>query len=369
MALGYNDPLYQQGITQFANETGWYLDMTTTYYGTKPEHWKGDGIITHYVHNRPDLFNWIRKQKVPVTSVNADEAPYWSGTVQDHHKTGELAADHLLECRLTNFAYFRCSDLHANEERQKAFVRKLNTEGFVSHLLDWRPLISKKHTVRYLGQMVKKVGTPLGIFCQSDHRAITLYSACEEVGLNIPSDVAILGVGNNQLLCDFARIPLSSIDVGMHQAGWRCALLLHELMSGGTPPKEPIIIPPVGLIKRLSSNIVQVPHPQVAEAIRYINENFVLPINSNDVIRQLSMTRCGIERAFKKHIGHSIAEEIMRLRIERAKYLLHSTKQKLADIALASGFSSYIHFATAFRRIAGMSISEYVSRQNNLLNL
>ena len=174
MMLAYNDPLYHQGITQFANEASWHLDMTATYYGAKPEHWRGDGIITHYVQNRPDLTDWILKQKLPITSVNADEVPYWPGAAQDHDTTGKLAAEHFLACRLTNFAYFRCSDLKANEERQKAFTRNLAKAGFTPHLLDWRPQVSKGHTLRYLGKKIKKLGTPLGIFCQSDHRAITL---------------------------------------------------------------------------------------------------------------------------------------------------------------------------------------------------
>ena len=359
MALAYNDPQYHRGIVEYANEAEWELDMTVAYYGTEPVHWKGDGVITHYLATRPNLMDWVQKQSVPVVSINADEVNNWPGTVPDHEKCGKLAAEYFDSLGLENYVFFRCSDIISIEGRQKAFFETARQNGGNIFLLDWRKHVSKKDSIAQLGQVIKKLPKPLGILSQSDHRAATLFNACEEAAVSIPQDVAILGVGNNATLCDFARVPLSSVDIDMSGVARQAAVLLDQLMQGKTISQRVQIIPPVGIVPRRSTKIMHISHPQVMEAVNFILDHFTRPINVSDVVRHVKMSRAGLNRLFEFHVGRSIASELLRVRINHAKQLLAAGDKKIGDVAMESGFSSYIHFAKAFRRMTKVSATEY----------
>ena len=359
MALAYNDPLFQQGIIEYAARVGWELDMSITYYGTVPVHWKGDGIITHYLSGRQPILAWVRKQKVPIVSLNADEVPYWPGSAPDHRACSLLAVEHFLSLGFKNLAYFRCSDQAAAIYRQKAFFEEIAKRGGTVHLLDWRILSTKRNPVTLLGKKIAVLPTPLGIFCQSDHRAPILFNAIQAIGLRVPADIAILAVGNNEKLCNLANVPLSSIDIDLPGVAREGAALLDRMMRNEKPPQQPIIVPPTGIVRRQSTIAAHTGHPKVNEAIQFIISNFTEPINANTVIRHVGMSRAGLSRLFESHLGLSISEIILRTRVEQVKYELLATDRKVYEICEAAGFSSYIHFAKAFYRHQGCTASEY----------
>jgi len=359
MALAYNDPLYQQGIIEYASQVGWALDLSIAYYGKVPIHWKGDGILTHYLSGRQPILDWVRKQKVPVVSINADEAPYWSGSVADHRACGLLAAEHFLSLGFKNFAYFRCSDQNSVITRQKVFTEEIVRCGGIVHLLDWRNLSTKRNPVVQLGKSIEKLPKPLGIFCQSDHRSPILFAAIQEIGLHVPDDIAILGVGNNEKLCNLANVSLSSIDIDLPGIAREGAALLDRIMRNEKQPQRLIVVPPVGIVRRQSTLAVHSGHPKVNEAMRFIISNFSGPINANAVIKHVDMSRAGLSRLFETHLGHSISEMILQMRMEQVKHELCTTDQKVYEICAAAGFSSYIQFTKAFYRHQGCTATEF----------
>lgn len=358
-ALAYNDPLYHQAITQYAYEAGWELDLTVAYYGTEPIHWRGDGILTHYLPNRPELMAWVRRQRVPVVSINADEVPYWPGTAPDHKKCGLMAADYFFSLGITDCAFFRCSNQASITGRQEAFRQAVQRRGGTFHLLDWRRDLNKHLTTAGLAKKIARLPVPLGVFCQSDHRAASLFNACETAGRSVPEEIAILGAGNNEALCNLSRVPLSSVDTDMKQIARQGATMLESLMRGQPIPSSPILLPPIGIVSRKSTAVVRAGHPVVAEALYYIMTHSTRPINANDVIRHAGVSRDWLSRLFKIHVGHSVSEELLRVRIHHAKYLLQSTDKKVAEIALEAGFTSYIHFAKSFHRHTGVTATDF----------
>ncbi|HBT75582.1 MAG TPA: hypothetical protein DEB39_01360 [Planctomycetaceae bacterium] len=360
-ALAYNDPLYHQGVTQFAHEAEWELDMTVAYYGSEPVHWKGDGIITHYLASRPGLMKWVRRQHVPVVSINADEVAFWPGTAPDHEQCGRMAADYFFALGITELAFFRCSDQVSIQGRQRSFQEAVARRGGTFHLLDWRETTVEGRSTARLANMIAGLPVPLGIFCQSDHRAAALFNACEAAGRGVPEEIAILGVGNNETLCEFSRVPLSSVDTDMKAIAREGAAMLDRMMRGESSPKTPILFPPIGLVSRKSTAVVRAAHPQVAEALYFIVTHFAHPINATDVIRHIGASRDWLSRLFRKHVGRSISEELLRVRIEQAKYLLLSTDKKIAEIAKETGFTSYVHFAKSFLRAVGSPATEFVA--------
>lgn len=141
--------------------------------------------------------------------------------------------------------------------------------------------------------------------------------------------------------------------------GYRGAELLDQLMHGIRPPKEPVRIPPKGLITRKSSDLLAVNHPGVARCLRFLWDNCHKPICVDDLARVAAMSRSGLHQAFIEHIGRPPGTELHRVRIESAKKLLTQTKMKLEEIAEQSGYQSANSFWVAFRQATGISPKQY----------
>ncbi|NOX54049.1 MAG: helix-turn-helix domain-containing protein [Planctomycetes bacterium] len=178
----------------------------------------------------------------------------------------------------------------------------------------------------------------------------------------MPEDIALVGVDNDDLYCHLARPPLSSVTVNAERVGYESARLLDRLLAGRRCPKTAILVPPVRVHVRRSSELLAIEDADVAKAARFIRENAVRPISVTDVLRQVPLSRRSLERRFKKILGRGVAEEICRVRLERCKHLLVETDLKIATVAHYSGFSSARHLADVFSRELGMSPSEFRKR-------
>ncbi len=117
----------------------------------------------------------------------------------------------------------------------------------------------------------------------------------------------------------------------------------------------------IGSVFRGSTAGGRASHPLVAEALQYIIANASKPINANDVVRHTGASRAWLSKLFQSMVGHSIADELMKVRINQAKHLLLSTDLKIGEVALRSGFTSYAHFAKSFQRLVGCSAGQFLS--------
>jgi LacI family transcriptional regulator len=363
MALGYYDLQLHRGITRYAREAGWALDTSMAHYGVIPEHWRGDGVITILLSERDDITRFIRRQKVPVVALYAD-APRVRipRVVLDDVRIGQLAAEHLLERGFTDLGFYRFSGYQAVREREAGFRHAVQQAGRNFHLLDWHGAAQKRRRQSWfdwLQRELSRLPLPIAIMAQSDHRATYLLSACEAAGLAVPEQVALIGVDNNDQACEFASVPLSSVDCDRESMAYEGAQLLDRLIRGVRPPRRPITIAPRGVVVRHSSDIYAVADPATARALQFIREHLREPIGVEDVIRASRTSRCGLYRAFHQHVGRSVGEEIDRQRVEHAKKLVRETRHKLHVIARLSGFSGAEHLTRTFRRVTGAPPSAY----------
>jgi LacI family transcriptional regulator len=204
----------------------------------------------------------------------------------------------------------------------------------------------------------------VGISVAADYMAVRVMRACDDAGLKVPEEVAILGCHNDPFVCDFTPVPLSSIDDNMERIGYEGAKLLDQIMDGKPSPREPILIPPKGVVVRMSTNILSVADPNVARAIRFIfehcQENSIGP---TDVAAAAGLSRSALDRAFDRHLGCSPAHLLLSVRIEHAKKLLIETDLKAHEIAATTGFSSIVHFSQAFQRITGRRPSHFRNQE------
>ena len=218
MALGYYDHQLHRGVVRYAREAGWILDTSMAHYGVIPDHWQGDGILTLLLPSRADIIQYVKRQKVPIVSLTNDVPELPIPRVQlDNVRIAQLAAEHLLDRGFQNLAFYKFSNISDVQGREQGFREVVQRAGRHYFLLDWhqaaqgRP--SRKHGwLEWLKRRLQELPLPVGIMAQSDNRASYLISACEAVGLAVPEQVAIVGVDNDEHACEFASVPISSVD-------------------------------------------------------------------------------------------------------------------------------------------------------------
>ena len=361
IALGYNDPQLRRGIWKYCQEAEWILETSMMYYGTIPEFWSGDGIITLLYPDRRDIIDYVRNSGAAVVNLSAD-VDFGYPVLQDNRRSGEMAAEHLLDRGFAHTAFLKFSNAADILDRQEGFRNRIEAAGAEFHLLDYSAVSGKKadsNWMPWLQQQLNELPKPIGILAQSDNRANHLINACEDLGLKVPDQVAIVGVDNNEIVCRFAPVPITSVDTNRERLAYESAALLDRLMDGESVPRKPVIIKPREIMVRQSSNILAIDHPQVASALRFIWEHFSEPITVEDVLKTGTMSRCGLYRAFERYVGRSIGSELSRKRIEKARTLLANTDMKHYEIAEQSGFTSAEHFSRAFRRAVNTTPTEY----------
>jgi LacI family transcriptional regulator len=175
----------------------------------------------------------------------------------------------------------------------------------------------------------------------------------------------MVGSHDDIVLCSSPPPTLTSINHNYRQIGYQAAALLNRLMNGARPPKEPELVPPAELIPRQSTDSYAVDDAVVSRALRFMAENSHKSIQVNNVAVAVSTTRRSLERRFRETLDRSIAEEIVRLRLERAKRKLVETDEALSLVAAASGFSNADHFYKVFVRIEGISPTKYRQKRHS----
>ncbi len=153
--------------------------------------------------------------------------------------------------------------------------------------------------------------------------------------------------------------PLTSVAYDLERIGFEVAALLDRLMSGQSPPEEPVYVEPLGVVTRQSTDTIAISDPKLAAAVRYIREHACDGINVPTVARQAGLSRRALERRFQKYLGRAPHNEILRLQLRRVKSLLTETDLPLKAIAIKAGFARASHLAVIFRKKTGQTPGEY----------
>lgn len=351
-----------RGIARFARDAGWILDSSYERTGEVPAGWRGDGIIGVLgVH--PEVDRLAVEGRIPFVNIGyslPDAAPSVSA---DQTAIARLAANHFRNRGFRRFAYFLKSNQPGDRGRLEAFRRELTGFGAELTVIDASALTSQALAQRskWLIRQLKALPKPVAVLAEIDDYAIEVISAATEADIRIPEELAVLGVGNDELRCPFAHVPLSSVNDNAHGIGQQACLLLEKLMSRDAPTVDGITVQPLGVVTRRSTDVVAVEHPQVASALKAIREHFRDPMTAEGIISEVPMSRRRLHDAFMRHIGRSVADEITRLRVEHAKRLLAETAEKQHQIALQCGFRSDSRLVMVFSRVTGMTPGEYRS--------
>lgn len=195
---------------------------------------------------------------------------------------------------------------------------------------------------------------PCAVFAADDLTARILADACRRRGLRLPDDVALVGFGNEELTCEMTEPALTSLEQGFERVGRRAVEVLSGLLRGRRPSR-PVLVPPVGIVERASTDVFAVEDRDVARALRAIAERSARPLRVPDVVEAVALSRRSLERRFRAALGRTVHDEIVRAHLERAKRLLAAGDEPLKRVALLSGFRSPPQLSKVFRRVEGIT--------------
>jgi LacI family transcriptional regulator len=324
--------------------------------------WHGDGIIARV--DSPQIAAALRRTRLPVVDVSAERfSSEFSRVSIDNGAVARLAAEHLAARGFLDFAY--CGDRRFLWSRQRGveFRRCLAEKG--RRCVDFgEPAGTAKPgsdaEIRAIARWLKGLPKPVGVFACYDGRALQVLEACQLLGLHVPDQVAVLGVDNDELVCELANPPLSSVQPNARRSGYEAAALLARLMGGEKKAVAPTHqVQPVRVVERQSTDVVAVADVKVAAALKFIRLHACEGMDVGDVLRAVPMSRTRLEQKFKALLGHSPHRQLVQQRIARAKHLLAESKIAISEVAEQAGFDNASYLSVAFRRETGLSPFAY----------
>ncbi len=336
------------------------------------EEWGGTGIIARI--ETPQVAKAVLASGLPVVALDlsqeqlVDDNPLsrLSEVCPDSDKAGRLAADHFLERGIRRFAFVGAwGNPPWSARRGEGFASQLDKAGLSCNVFPLSPTVTRRGWAReqvVLGKWLRGFPKPLGVFACDDDRGRQVLEACRGAGLQVPEDVAVVGVDNDELLCELSDPPLSSVALNVEQAGYEAAALLDGLMSGRVREPRRILVEPTYVVTRRSSDVLAVDDRQLARALRFIQDNAARPIAVDDVVRHVGCSRRTLELRFRRMLARSVNHEIQHARLERAKRLLAETDLPVVKIAIAAGFDSPSYLVRLFHRRFGLSPTAYRQR-------
>ena len=329
--------------------------------------WAGDGIIARV--DSPRIAAALRRTRLPVVDVSAERfsSEFFRVSI-DNAGVARLAAEHLEAKGFSDFAY--CGDRRFLWSRQRGaeFKRCLAAKGrrcvdfFPEKAGGGRP--GSDAEIRAIARWLKALPKPVGVFACYDGRAVQVLEACQLLGLHVPDQVAVLGVDNDELVCELANPPLSSVQPNARRSGYEAAAVLARLMRGDKKAMAPTHqVQPVRVVERQSTDVVAVADAKIAAALKFIRQHACEGVDVGDVLRAVPMARTRLEEKFKALLGHSPHRQIVQQRIARAKHLLVESELAIRAVAEQAGFANASYLSVAFRRETGESPYAYRARQ------
>jgi LacI family transcriptional regulator len=353
---GVNDYVQQHGLS-WRFEAAFYRDI---FDPVRVRQWRGDGMFGFIDMH---LYQAVLDTGIPAVTVSHSDAEViMPKVVPDDEAIGRLAAQHLLERGLRDFASAGFTEWHFSRLRTRVFADAVTAAGGRMH--DYTPrydlLLSPRTAAIDRDDGLLRLPKPLGMFVTSDLRARDVAELCRMSGVKVPEEVALLGVDNDELICDLTEPPISSIDTDIARIGWQTAAMLHRLMDGVAGPTVELV-PPRGLVVRRSTEMAA-GEPEVAAALQYIRANALRRLTVPDVASAVSLGRRALEVRFRRVLGRGVREQIELVRMEQAMALLSSTQVPVKQIARQLGYRDTAAFSRAFRRCTGQTATDVRAR-------
>ncbi len=321
-----------------------------------------DGCIIENQDNIVDLV----KLGIPVvqtTSINRNRSvPSIKGS---YDQDGKMAFEHFINLGFRNLGFFGVDFINFSKFRYESFKHLADSYGipvYVHRLSSNKRNFTYTNSFRKTVEWIKSLPKPIGILACNDDFGQTLINACSFAGVKVPYQVAVLGVDNDELLCNLTVPSLSSISRNILQASYQICEVLDEMIEGGKATRDFVETEPTEIVVRQSTDTIACDDLEVVRAIYFIRENIHRPITVDDVVKATTISRRNLYSRFEMAIGHSVHAEIQQRKLQKFKGLLKEKKQSIKEVAYKVGFDDVAHVSRWFSSLEGISPTEWKNR-------
>jgi LacI family transcriptional regulator len=283
----------------------------------------------------------------------------------DYYATGEMAAQFFLNKGFTHFAFFGYQNVVWSDERCEGFRRKIAAAGYNEYFYEYRKQRLEDlwfYESTPLVSWLKSLPLHTALFCCDDNQGNKITEICKFSDIQIPADIAVLGVDNDTTICSLSDPNLSSVNLDIEKGGYEAAHLITQLMRQPNGPFRNVVIHPTGVVNRMSTNVYATDDPNILKALNYIHQNISVKLSVGDILRQVPLSRRLLEIRFKQITGQSIYDYISIQRMELFAQLLLESNAPIADIAFRVGINNYGNLSRQFKSVKGCTPTDYRKR-------
>lgn len=359
-----------QGVLRYMRlHTPWNIHLVENGVGTQQlVNLKAWGVTGAIVARMPEALRFVSRARIPTVVMDSpalytDRLANTSFVTSDSEGVGRAAAEAFLGKGFGHFAYVPdVYDWDWSALRGQGFAMRLAAEGLpCAHYRcpndrarkDWA--LDQKHLARWLHELPK----PVAILAAHDARARQILETCHGNGLNVPGEVALLGVDNDEMICENTMPTLSSVQPDFEAGGYEAARLLEELMRGKARGVCNICYGVKQVVLRESSRFAHAVDRRYLRGLEFIRLNAGTAITVTDIARHMGVSRRLAEMLFRRHVGHSILDEIQEVRLTRLKTFLSETTLPIGTITWQCGYQSENHVKRVFKQKTGLTMSQY----------
>lgn len=347
------------GVAQYAQRHGWRM-MLVRRRGREAAQevarLRPDGLIA-YVADRW-LVEVASRLAVPLVDTALGEIEVPMVVSLDADAVGRLAAEHLIGLGLEHFAYCGVRGPVSSQERRDGCEAHLARRGRKLHAFAQRVGEGESRMEPLMGWL-RRLPKPVGILAYDDKLGERVLTACRWSNLPVPSQVAVLGIGNDELMCEVSWPSLSSIAFPTQRLGFLAAEMLDQAMRGRAIPQPLKKVPPTGIELRASTDMLATDDTLVKAAVGLIRQRAGEPIGVKHLARALDVSRRTLDRRFVDALGRTVHDELTAVRMQTARNLLADGLASIAQIAQACGYSTAASFSRAFHQHAGCWPTDY----------
>lgn len=335
-------------------------------YGVKgvckwAKEWGADGIIGAF--KTEEEAEIIKRAGIPLIVQDYKErfsnVPNITGA---YFETGSMAAEYFLKKGFTNFAFYGSKSIVWSRERAEGFEATVKKHGYAVNYFEQRKTRSRElwyYKPSPLSEWLNELPKPIALMACDDNLGQQIAEACKLSGIRIPEELAVLGVDNDEMVCNISNPHLSSIALDVEKGGYEAAALMNKFIKNKDSKWKDILVQPTQIITRQSTDIYAADDEYILLALKYIHQNIHQNIRVTDVLKCVPLSRKALENRFLKILGYPIYKYIYHLRIEKFSRQLLETDKKIFEIANESGFDNSKNLSRLFKEVKGCTPTNF----------
>ncbi len=286
----------------------------------------------------------------------------------DDKGIASVAACELLKLGLSDCAFVPpMRDYPWSEARRKEFVRLVRMNRRTAHVFDCggAPNIQVADWRERLGRWLATLPKPCGVFAACDLVGAAVLDLCRAGCIDVPTEIAVVGVDDDQQICENTVPTLTSIRQDYEEGGYLVCGMLDKMMAKSMPRPQRLHYGIAAVIRRASS--CSCGDRRVLKAIEHIRLHACERISLDDIAREMGCSRRLATRLFRQHQRQSILDGIHEERIKRVKMFLANPRHDMKSLPDLCGYKSLVDLRRVFKARTGETIGEFMRRTICLL--